>query len=537
VEQPKVVKLPKAKLPKAVKLPKAKLPKVVKLPKEEKAKLSIEIKKLEYLYSGSDRDDLEKAIKIDLNYTKDEELIYNNQSSCNKQIFLLKHTYQPKPVGDKLLIYNNNMENFKEWVKCPYKHFDELLKFQDEFTMEISKEAKLHFSEVFTNGDFVEGMLDKYDSNIWLDPTQTWLECSNGIGNFALRIARRHFVGLENIIENEEERWAHIINNMIYVCDILARNMYMWLTIIDFNKSNNPKFYTGDFLLNEFDLCMQNVWKKSSFNNTISNPPFNQMIDLAFMKKAYLISDTVMFVHPSTWLLDEKGRQNKFINAKELVKDHIESIELFNGNKIFGIGLFVPCVITYINKNKKIDGISCIDTINNINLTYDNIGDINKYSNVDVYFGLKNKIYEKVKSNNLHEILKKDQGSNFYVNLSQIRGHVDLSSDTKMVKDDFYTLCVKNIQPETSPRVQREKTQASFKTIEEANNFINYVKTDFVRFCLSVYKNNQNLYCGEMELIPWLDFTKEWTDKILALVFDLSKEERDFITKNIPKYY
>jgi cell division protein FtsB len=104
VEQPKVVKLPKAKLPKAVKLPKAKLPKVVKLPKEEKAKLpkvvklpkeekaklSIEIKKLEYLYSGSDRDDLEKAIKIDLNYTKDEELIYNNQSSCNKQIFLLK---------------------------------------------------------------------------------------------------------------------------------------------------------------------------------------------------------------------------------------------------------------------------------------------------------------------------------------------------------------------------------------------------------------------------------------------------------------
>jgi hypothetical protein len=63
------------------------------------------------------------------------------------------------------------------------------------------------------------------------------------------------------------------------------------------------------------------------------------------------------------------------------------------------------------------------------------------------------------------------------------------------------------------------------------------VKTNFVRFCLSINKNNQNLYCGEMSLIPWLDFSREWTDEDLIKEFELTKEEVDFINKHIPKYY
>ena len=70
-----------------------------------------------------------------------------------------------------------------------------------------------------------------------------------------------------------------------------------------------------------------------------------------------------------------------------------------------------------------------------------------------------------------------------------------------------------------------------------AENFLNFLKTDFVRFCLSIYKNNSQLDRGELEIIPWLDFTKEWNDKNLYEYFSLTKEEVDFIEKNIPKYY
>jgi hypothetical protein len=40
-----------------------------------------------------------------------------------------------------------------------------------------------------------------------------------------------------------------------------------------------------------------------------------------------------------------------------------------------------------------------------------------------------------------------------------------------------------------------------------------------------------------MSLIPWLDFSREWTDEDLIKEFELTKEEVDFINKHIPKYY
>jgi site-specific DNA-methyltransferase (adenine-specific) len=77
----------------------------------------------------------------------------------------------------------------------------------------------------------------------------------------------------------------------------------------------------------------------------------------------------------------------------------------------------------------------------------------------------------------------------------------------------------------------------SFQTESESNNFITYLKSNFARFCLSIYKNNSQLDRGELEIIPWLDFTQEWTDEKLYREFDLTENEIKFIEKHIPKYY
>jgi len=45
------------------------------------------------------------------------------------------------------------------------------------------------------------------------------------------------------------------------------------------------------------------------------------------------------------------------------------------------------------------------------------------------------------------------------------------------------------------------------------------------------------LECGEMELIPWLDFSVEWTDEKLYKEFNLTEKEIEFINKHIVKYY
>jgi hypothetical protein len=290
------------------------------------------------------------------------------------------------------------------------------------------------------------------------------------------------------------------------------------------------KTYNGSFLESGFDKHMREVWGVEKFDIILGNPPFNQMIDMKFIKLSYEISDVTCIVHPSTWLLDEKGKQRAFTSAKDLIKDHLESIELFNGNGVFGISLFVPCVITYVNKSKKSKGIRCIDKINKVEITYNNIYQINKFSNVNEYLSIKSKIESKIDDNIYNNINSKGK---YFVNLAQIRGNVDLDSECSMVKEDFYTLVTKDLTVTDSCRQQ----SFSFVTKLEAENFLKYVKTNFVRFCLSILKNNANLHRGELRLIPWMDFTQEWTDEKLYQHFNLTEDEIKFIEKHIPKYY
>jgi site-specific DNA-methyltransferase (adenine-specific) len=77
----------------------------------------------------------------------------------------------------------------------------------------------------------------------------------------------------------------------------------------------------------------------------------------------------------------------------------------------------------------------------------------------------------------------------------------------------------------------------SFNTEQEQDNFLNYLKTDFARFCLSMYKVHSNQRAGALNLIPWLDFTEEWDDDKLFAKFDVSQELQDYIRDFLPDYY
>jgi hypothetical protein len=76
-----------------------------------------------------------------------------------------------------------------------------------------------------------------------------------------------------------------------------------------------------------------------------------------------------------------------------------------------------------------------------------------------------------------------------------------------------------------------------FLTEIELDNFINYLKTDFARFCLALLKNKSDLHRGELEIVPWLDFTEEWDDEKLFEKFDVSQELQDYIRDFLPDYY
>lgn len=72
-----------------------------------------------------------------------------------------------------------------------------------------------------------------------------------------------------------------------------------------------------------------------------------------------------------------------------------------------------------------------------------------------------------------------------------------------------------------------------FKTMEEAKNCWEYVKTKFFRAILGIRKLDQNASQSVYSCIPLLDFSKKWCDDELFKLFDLSVEEQKYIIDNV----
>jgi hypothetical protein len=122
-----------------------------------------------------------------------------------------------------------------------------------------------------------------------------------------------------------------------------------------------------------------------------------------------------------------------------------------------------------------------------------------------------------------------------YIQIARIRGHIDLDyiqianikglqEDNKieMIKDDFYTICMKDPKENIGLRKKCESDHLpTFKTLDIS---IDYLCSDFVRFCLSLYKNYSNLDRGELTIIP----KKE---------IPISEELRRYIEEFLPDYH
>ena len=457
--------------------------------------------------------------------------------------FIYNNIYNKDIVNEKLYLFNQKVKKIIEiWKENP-ERTDMLENYLDLINsyLKISTTEKKVFAEVMTDFKIVDEMLDLFDQNDFKDHTKTFFGPTAGMGNFQVKIVERLMNGLKDWQPDPEKRLKHILENQIYVCEIQAKNLFLFINIFDPERKYNLNYFRGDFRSKAFDNHRKNVWKKDNFDRIVENPPFNQMIDMDILSKSYDLADQIIFVHPSTWLLDEKNKQSKFIKTKDKVGEGLRQVILFNGNNIFGIALFVPCAITYFDKNKKEKGINCFDKLNNKNIIYDNIYQINKFSDVDIYLTLKKKLQKISENDNIwkyYQDSERNKNKNFMVSFTGIRGNVYTKDDSYLVKDDFYTIVSKERKPQKSTdKVGSSFLKFYFDTEKECENFLSFLKTNFSRFAISCYKNNQNLHRGELEILPWLDFTKEWNDEKLNIEFNFSQEEIQFINSNTVKYY
>ena len=72
-----------------------------------------------------------------------------------------------------------------------------------------------------------------------------------------------------------------------------------------------------------------------------------------------------------------------------------------------------------------------------------------------------------------------------------------------------------------------------FKSLDEANNADNYIRTKFFRALISIRKQDQGASKAIYHFVPIQDFSKSWTDEELYKKYGLDEAEINFIESMI----
>lgn len=246
------------------------------------------------------------------------------------------------------------------------------------------------------------------------------------------------------------------------------------------------------------------------FDLIVGNPPYLDGLHIKIISGclAQLSNDGLcIMIHPSTPYLRP---------GKEDLQYHLKSLEFIAAKDVWeNVKLWVPLAIASLTKNK--------------NMSFHMIND-NIWAQPGVEltpFGLNPtvlSIRKKLRSSRtLDNIVERGVARGPYiVQLPRISGNAQ--------KHDMFFLFPQtrsldtNIKDEAGPRFN-----ISFNNRDEALNLINFLISKLAMMGLSVNKLNQNIYLMDLTAIPWLDFTKNWTDAMLYEHFKLTPEEIDFV--------
>jgi hypothetical protein len=206
--------------------------------------------------------------------------------------------------------------------------------------------------EVFTPPTLIQQKFDKLtlaDPLIWSDPSRKFLDPANGIGNYPALAFHRLMDGLKDAIPNEANRKKHILENMLYMCELNMKNVEVSRKIFDPENHYALNLYQGSYL----DLDPKKEWGVEKFDVIFGNPPYNApgngasgntLLHLFVIKSVSHIKPNgyIVFVHPGGWRKPntDKGRFNglfkKLTEENQLLYLDINNFE--KGKEVFNCG-------------------------------------------------------------------------------------------------------------------------------------------------------------------------------------------------------
>jgi site-specific DNA-methyltransferase (adenine-specific) len=472
----------------------------------------------------------------------------------DKRIFILSNI-----LKEKSLEIVNSFTKLRD-CETRTEHLNEALLTLNKY-IEVGQQEVKKYGEVFTPLSLVKEMVATLPEEVWSNPNLKWLDPANGMGNFPLIVIYKLMKGLKTWEPNPEKRYKHIIENMIYVCELQPRNAFMYLSLVDPKDDLDVNLYCGSFLDEGFDNHMKQVWDIEKFDIVLGNPPYQEMdgggtgssakaLYNRFMDKSINISSIILMVMPSRWMAGGKGlnqfrKKLLFSNKVKQIKDFKNSDDIFVGTSISGGVCYLLWDNNYngyckFNDELNLRNLGEFDVLLRDKLQVDIVKKVIKktdkflskivlprnpfkvsdFSNsgVDVFtrsgWFKTDKFEDRFNITNKYKVLiSKADGAAY--NYGRIISKYKIL-DPGQISSETYLIC------------------GYFDNKEESINYGEYLRTKFCRFMLLTRLISQNNSSDKFNFVPdMIKYDKKYSDEMLYEYFNLTQEEIDLIENTV----
>lgn len=260
-------------------------------------------------------------------------------------------------------------------------HIRDIAKMLREY-VKVADTLKREYGEVMTPTDLITDMFSKLPKEVWKNPNLKWLDACNGVGPFLCLVIYGLMKGLKDWEPDEEKRYKHIVENMIYAGELQPKNQFLFLCSIDSFDKYKVNIYTGSFLEDGFDYHMKNVWGIEKFDIIVGNPPYDKSqkaegkrgggdtlwdkFVIKYINNVLKEDGYLSLVHPTIWRKPQSEKSsskevNKLMLSKQIhyleMHDSKDGMKTFNAGTRYDFYVLQNCdiyTITTINDEDRI---------------------------------------------------------------------------------------------------------------------------------------------------------------------------------------
>ena len=413
-------------------------------------------------------------------------------------------------------------------------------------------------NDMYTSPKLVEESLDIFPHLYWFDPHKTWCNPYTKNGIWLAHICLRLMEGLKGWEKDDEKRYNHIKNNMLFGYNKQKRNKYRLNKLFNGSTENEYKnIFNEDFLesMRKFDVIIGNPpYQNANSNGNKIWPKF-----ITYSMELLEDDGILLLLTPKTWINASGSSMSKLQN--KMLENDISFIDN-DVNEYFSvesdIGYFMMNKSPYKGKTKIKDNDKeyIIELKNGNNpLSEEEIFIDNICSKMENYG---NKIeYDKVSTkisrltNMSKNVLKKEDAVSFEKN-DEYKYTIQYTPATQIfaknieIEKTFYPKVILSSQGDYYNEKHPDKNifitdnilqglgtlSIKCKNINQCKNVKKYLISKLYIFFVGQKKIN-GFHAFVCKMLPKLNPDIKWNDQEIYKEFNLSEEEIKYVEKSV----